>query len=188
MPNFIGVDEVGRGAWAGPLLVVAASPIGQLPAGIKDSKLLSKKHRQKFALELIEVCQFGEGWVSAQEIDSVGLSEALRLGARRALQQLQAKPDDQIIVDGRFNFIDAKYFNVKCLIKADNLIPIVSSASIYAKVKRDEFMANLAQQFPNYGFAEHVGYGTKLHQQQLAQQKPLPNVHRLSFKPVAAWL
>lgn len=180
----IGVDEVGRGAWAGPLLMVAARATAQLPNGLKDSKLLKKSRREDFFELLVGVCQFGEGWVSAAEIDSKGLAEALRLGAKRALKQIGAMSEQKIIYDGATNYMPSRFKSVECIIGADSKIPIVSAASIYAKVKRDSFMADLMSMHPNYGFEKHVGYGTKKHQQALREFGPLIGVHRHSFGPI----
>ncbi|MBI5906847.1 ribonuclease HII [Candidatus Saccharibacteria bacterium] len=180
----IGVDEVGRGAWAGPLLVVAVRQIGKLPDGLTDSKLLSKAQRERLQAKLLKCCDVGEGWVSAEEIDLLKLSQALRLGISRALKALNALPVEEIILDGSANYVDDKYVNASCQVKADRLVPIVSAASIHAKVARDKFMSNLAKHYPSYGFETHVGYGTKAHTEALAQNGVVSGVHRLSFKPV----
>ncbi len=180
----IGVDEVGRGAWAGPLLVVAARQIGRLPDGLTDSKLLSKARRQQLQAELLKSCAMGEGWVSAEEIDLLKLSQALRLGISRALKALNALPIEEIILDGSTNYVDDKYVNASCQVKADRLVPIVSAASIHAKVTRDKFMSSLAKSHPKYGFEAHVGYGTKAHTEALIKNGILPGIHRKSFRPV----
>jgi len=182
----IGVDEVGRGCWAGPLLVVAARATGELPAGLRDSKLLSKKQRQEALNKLSSVCQFGEGWVLATEIDELGLASALRTGIARALGDLEAETDEQIILDGKINYLPAKFTNTQCLVDADALVPIVSAASIYAKVRRDNFMSQLKIKYPDYGFETHVGYGTKDHQAAIAKHGVLQGIHRMSFKPLSA--
>lgn len=184
----IGVDEVGRGCWAGPLLVVAARPVGILPPGLKDSKLLSKNQRSKILNKLSICCQFGEGWVSPAEIDQLGLAEAMRVGVARALRAINSAEDEEIIIDGQVNYISAAFTNTTALIDADDTMPIVSAASIYAKVKRDEYMTKLANQHPDYYFDSHVGYGTKKHTQALRTHGVIKSVHRLSFKPVADML
>lgn len=156
----IGIDEVGRGCWAGPLLVVAARACGDLPIGLADSKVLSKKKREELFIILPESCDFGEGWVQPAEIDRLGLTEAMRLAVQRALAALQAKQNDEIIMDGLINYCSPEYTRVKCIAKADASHPIVSAASIYAKVLRDRKMAELALRHPDYSFDQHVGYGT----------------------------
>jgi ribonuclease HII len=180
----VGIDEVGRGCWAGPMLVVAARNIGELPKGLTDSKLLSKKKREEILSLLSDCCDFGEGWVTAVEIDTKGLAAGLKLGVARALKVINAKTDEEIIMDGSVNYVGSGFINTKCIIDADLNIPLVSAASIYAKVTRDKFMANLSQQHPNYGFEKHVGYGTKLHKLALEELGILNGIHRTSFKPI----
>jgi ribonuclease HII len=181
----IGVDEVGRGSLAGPLLVVAARAYDDLPAGLKDSKLLSRKQREKI-LDLLSICcDWGEGWVKCSEIDKYGLSKALTLGGRRALENLNASVDEKIILDGKFNYLPKKFKKSRVVIKADNSIAIVSAASIYAKVTRDRYMFALAKKHPDYSFENHVGYGTKAHMLALNTYGALKYVHRQSFMPVA---
>lgn len=182
----VGIDEVGRGCWAGPLLVVAARQIGELPEGLTDSKLLTKAQRESIFQLLTSKVQVGEGWVSAAEIDSRGLANALRLGVKRALKALTAMEEEEIILDGAVNYCATKYKNAKCIIDADLNIPIVSAASIYAKVTRDKFMYELGIKYSNYGFERHVGYGTKAHRLALEEFGVLQNIHRTSFKPVKA--
>lgn len=181
----IGVDEVGRGCWAGPLLVVAARAKSELPNGLKDSKLMSLNQRIKILNKLSICCDFGEGWTSPVEIDNYGLAEALRLGVKRALINLGAGTDEQVILDGKVNYLPAKFKAGKCLVDADNLVPIVSAASIYAKVTRDKYMAGLAKKYPAYSFERHVGYGTKQHIEALNRYGLIKYIHRLSYSPVA---
>ncbi len=180
----IGIDEVGRGAWAGPLLVVAARVHKKLPASLADSKLLSKKQRENIMETLVGVCDFGEGWVSASEIDEHGLSNAMRLGVQRALDCIDAEDDEMIILDGSVNYVDSKFLKSKCLVKADQTVPVVSAASIYAKVTRDEFMNKLGQEHKNYGFDKHVGYGTAVHKVAMQKHGVLKDIHRFSYRPV----
>lgn len=184
----IGVDEVGRGCLAGPLLVVAARQTGKLPDGVKDSKLLSKQNRLKIISELVRACEFGEGWVTPLEIDNAGIGEAMRLGIGRALSELDARENEAIILDGKVNYIPERYTQAKCIVKADRDIGIVSAASIYAKVKRDAFMANLQIEHPGYGFEYHAGYGTLKHLTALKELGALSGVHRYSFRPVSLLL
>lgn len=183
----IGIDEVGRGSWAGPLLVVAASSEGKLPLGVADSKTLSRTKRQELISILEAVCIFGEGWVEPCEIDDLGLSEAMRLGVQRALTNLQAVRTADIVIDGNINYCPPEYTNARCLIKADATNPIVSAASIYAKVTRDQRMARLSKSFPGYGFERHVGYGTKIHQEGL-KKLGICELHRKSYKPIQAYM
>ncbi|MGA3150249.1 MAG: ribonuclease HII [Candidatus Saccharimonadales bacterium] len=180
----IGVDEVGRGCWAGPLLVVAVRAKADLPLGLKDSKLMTKLQRQQILNTLSSCCEFGEGWVNVAEIDSRGLAIALRLGIARALRMLKAQIDEEIIMDGKVNYVPAHFSNVKCLVDADVLIPLVSAAGIFAKVRRDSYMGKLKKRYPAYGFENHVGYGTAAHKLAIEQHGILEGVHRMSFKPL----
>ncbi len=129
----------------------------------------------------------GLGWVSAPEIDQYGLSNALKLAARRAVKQVLASKIrfDEVVIDGTVNFLaDTPLDNyVTLLKKADLLVKEVSAASIIAKVARDNYMIKLAEKYPVYHFDQHVGYGTALHRQALEQYGPCPE-HRRSFRPV----
>ncbi len=181
----VGVDEVGRGCWAGPLLVVAARATSELPAGLKDSKLLSKRQREEILNMLSICCNFGEGWVKSVEIDRYGLAQALRLGVRRALTALRAETDEEIIMDGKVNYLPKKFINSRVMVDADNLVPIVSAASVYAKVTRDRYMAELARKYPSYSFEKHAGYGTLEHRLALKTNGVIKSVHRFSYAPIA---
>ncbi len=183
--QIIGIDEVGRGCWAGPLVAGAVLLAGPI-AGLKDSKKLSKLQRQKLALIIeAEAEAIGLGWVSPAELDDIGLTAAVQLAMERALTNIRSVYDE-IIIDGNINFM-AGNPKASALVRADDLVPAVSAASIVAKVARDAYMAELAQAYPDYGFAAHVGYGTAVH---LAALKTfgVTEHHRKSFKPVAALL
>ena len=160
----IGVDEVGRGAWAGPLLV-CATRLNEVIDGLKDSKLLSRNQRQELTNLILQKAQVGYGWVSAKEIDDIGLAAALRLATTKALEDIDYQLDEELVIDGAVNFVPD--LPAKCIPKADNLVPACSAASIVAKVTRDKHMIELALKYPKYGFEKHVGYGTKAHVQAL---------------------
>jgi ribonuclease HII len=179
----VGVDEVGRGCLAGPLLVVAARANGELPDGLKDSKLLRREQREAFYETLIAVCDFGEGWVTAAEINNLGLGRCLKLGVRRAVTALGPELSEEIVMDGICNYVPAKFKNRRCEAKADNNYPIVSAASIIAKVKRDAYMRELAKKHSRYGFESHVGYGTRAHCLAIEKFGPLKFIHRTNFAP-----
>lgn len=181
----IGIDEVGRGAWAGPLLVVAAKPKRHLslPEGLTDSKLLTKKLREQIYEELLLICEFGEGWVSVGEIDDIGLGTALRLGAMRAIAGIKDTENEDICIDGTVNFLQVTHPRAYTKIKADITEPIVSAASVYAKVIRDRKMTQLHYEMPQYGFRDHVGYGTAVHIEAL-KKHGVSSQHRKSFKPI----
>ncbi len=181
--SVIGVDEVGRGAWAGPLLVVAARMKGDLSPLIKDSKLLSKTVRGSLVAGIEAVCDIGEGWVMPSEIDNYGLTESMRLATARALEAIGAWKSERIIMDGNFNYCDPDFFNASAIIDADALFPIVSAASIVAKVARDKYMSELPSRYEPWEFDRHVGYGTARHQV-LLRRHGVSDIHRRSFKPI----
>jgi len=181
----LGIDEVGRGPWAGPLVIGAVVLGGAVIDGLTDSKKLSKKRREELDIEIREKSSgFGLGWVSAIEIDSVGLSSALRLATRRAVEKIKT-PYHEIIIDGTVNFlIDTdKGRYVRVMKQADLLEPSVSAASIIAKVARDNYMLEQSKVYPEYGFEKHVGYGTAFHIDVIEKYGVTP-LHRLSFKPL----
>lgn len=184
----LGIDEVGRGPWAGPLVVGAVVLGGNKIEGLTDSKKLSKNRRRD--LDIIirrEAYAYGLGWVSAEEIDNIGLSESLKLATQRAVELIKT-PYHEIIIDGKVNFLSSttKSKYVTTIPKADLLIPSVSAASIIAKVARDEYMAKQDSVFIGYNFASHVGYGTAYHRAAIEKYGVTP-LHRLSFAPLAKY-
>ena len=191
MSYILGIDEVGRGAWAGPLVVGACLLNGAIIEGLTDSKKLTKKKRKELAEKIKESnAVFGLGWVDNKELDRVGLSESLRLATKRAVGEVQKKCINknieikEIIIDGNVNFLAGTDLEniTSTLKKADLLIKSVSAASILAKVARDEYMESISNS--EYSFVDHVGYGTKKHLQ-LIEEKGVSEYHRLSFRPVA---
>ncbi|HRJ06307.1 MAG TPA: ribonuclease HII [Candidatus Saccharibacteria bacterium] len=183
----VGIDEVGRGPWAGPL-VVGAVVLGDVKIdGLTDSKMLSKKRREALATEIqSKAISYGLGWIEAAEIDELGLSKALEKATRLALEQITV-PYSEIIIDGTVNFLKntGKGPYVTTLKKADLLIASVSAASILAKVARDDYMSDQSELYPEYGFSGHVGYGTAAHKAALVAHGVTP-LHRRSFAPIAA--
>jgi ribonuclease HII len=181
----LGIDEAGRGPWAGPLVVGAVVLGGLEIEGLTDSKKLSAKKRA--ALEEViarDALSFGLGWVSALELDAVGMSNALKLATIRAVEMITCSYSE-IIIDGTVNFLSetTKGRYVKTMPKADLLIPSVSAASIIAKQARDAYMIEMAQAHPNYGFDAHMGYGTARHRAAIAEYG-VTLEHRLSFAPL----
>ena len=179
----VGIDEVGRGCWAGPL-VAGAVILADAINGLKDSKKIPKKQREIMApLIQKQALSVGLGWVTAKEVDEIGLTAAVRLAMQRALDQI-TENYDEIIIDGNLNFF-ADNPKARAVIKADASVPAVSAASIVAKVARDKYMAEIAAEYPGYGFERHVGYGTALHLEKL-KLHGVSDLHRRSFKPVSA--
>ena len=184
----LGIDEVGRGPWAGPLVVGAVVLGDAVIEGLTDSKKLTKKKRDALDILIREKASgFGLGWVIPEEIDAIGLSAALRLATRRAVEQVKT-PYSEIIIDGTINFLSdtSKGRYVTTLPKADLLIQSVSAASIIAKVARDNYMALQDTIYPGYGFTQHVGYGTAIHRTAIEKIGVTP-LHRLSFAPLAKY-
>ena len=191
----LGIDEVGRGPWAGPLVVGAVILGGAEIDGLDDSKKLTKKRRQTLdALIRQQAAVWALGWVSAQELDEAGMSEALRLATRRAVEQIQAQCRQQnlafseVIIDGKVNFLRGTALEkfAMTMPKADGLIPSVSAASIIAKVARDQFMAEQDAVYPGYAFASNAGYGVAKHRAAIERLGVTP-LHRLSFAPLAKY-
>jgi len=181
----VGIDEVGRGCWAGPV-VAGAVLLHQPIKGLKDSKKLTKRMRERLDAEIrIAATAFGIGWATPTEIDAWGLTEAVRMAMRRAFEMIK-QPYERLIVDGNYNYF-ADLPNSQAVIAADNSVPAVSAASIIAKVARDHFMTEAARQYAGYGFERHVGYGTVQHAAAL-RSLGVCDLHRRSFKPVQAFL
>lgn len=181
----LGIDEVGRGPWAGPLVVGAVVLGGVMIDGLTDSKKLSKKRREELDSIIREkTTGIGLGWVSAAEIDDIGLSAALVLATTRAVEQIKM-PYHEIIIDGTVNFLKetTKGRYVTTMKKADLLVPAVSAASIVAKVARDAYMTEQDSIYPGYGFKSHVGYGTAMHIKAIETLGITP-LHHLSIAPL----
>lgn len=195
MKSILGIDEVGRGPWAGPLVIGACilpretdDSLSSWTDALTDSKKLSKKKREELSdLVLKNALATGLGWVSSHELDGLGLSGALKLAARRAVSEIKLKkvPFSEIVIDGTVNFLAGTSLEnyVSTLKKADLLVKEVSAASIIAKVARDTYMESLSDIYPDYGFEKHVGYGTSAHKSALERLGPCPE-HRLSFRPI----
>src|SRR5690606_18070788 len=186
-----GVDEVGRGAWAGPVVVCAALARpgppeppelpgrGGRPVRLTDSKLLTAAHREAFAEVLPGwLAGYAIGESGPEEIDEVGMTEALRRAAHRALEALPHRPD-AVILDGRHDFLGAPW-RVRCVVGADRRSVTVAAASVLAKVHRDRLMAALAPEHPAFGFDANAGYPSPEHRRALEELGPTP-YHRLSW-------
>ncbi|WP_157253896.1 ribonuclease HII [Nonomuraea typhae] len=173
-----GVDEVGRGAWAGPVTVCAVvTDLSAPPAGLTDSKQLTQRRREALIGELESwATGIGYGEASHIEIDTLGMTEALSRAARRALEALPVRPD-AVILDGAHDYIGAPW-PVRLEVKADAVSVSVAAASVLAKVRRDAYMATIG--CDDYGFADNAGYPSPIHQAALAEHGPTPH-HRLSW-------
>ncbi len=179
-----GVDEAGRGALAGP--VIAAAVIMEEPfeiRGLTDSKKLSRSQRERLAPILKEKClAWSIGVGSVQEIDEINILKSTLQAMKRAVESLLIRPDE-VVVDG--SQLPAIDMPAEAIVKGDLLVPIISAASVLAKVTRDQMMRGYADDYPQYGFEKNVGYGTAFHLKALSLYGISP-IHRLSFSPVAA--
>ncbi|MFA5048030.1 MAG: ribonuclease HII [Patescibacteria group bacterium] len=178
----VGIDEAGRGSWAGP--VVAACllfdpSIKRLP-GISDSKLLTAKQRDNFFVWLAGSFSYGVGIISSKIIDKHGIVAATKLAMAEAVNKLKIKPDFLLIDAVKLDIVEVEQ---KSLIRGDQKVWSIAAASIIAKVIRDRLMTDYGKQYENYGFDRHKGYGTKLHQDKLAERGICP-IHRKSYTPI----
>lgn len=176
----VGIDEAGRGPLAGPVVSAAVYLPFEIE-GLADSKKLSAQKRESLFVQINEFGKVGIGIASAQEIDQVNILQATMLSMQRAYENLDINAD-LILVDGN------KTPNIKCskiesIIDGDNIIPIISAASIIAKVTRDRIMSKLHIEFPAYNWHENAGYGTKKHLVAI-EKFGITNHHRKTFKPI----
>ena len=176
-----GVDEVGRGPLAGPVLACAVI-LREIPEGLADSKVLGAARREALAETVLGCAWVGLGAASVAEIDRIDILRASLLAMRRAVQHLPVRPE-RVLVDGRH--APDLDLPVECVIGGDAKVPAISAASILAKVVRDRLMARLGARYPGYGFERHAGYPTAAHREALRRLGPCPH-HRRSFAPVRA--
>ncbi len=183
-PIIAGVDEVGRGCLAGPVVAGAVILYEEIP-GVTDSKRLSPTKRNILAQEIKQRARcwsIGIAW--PKEIDKYNIFQATTIAMIRAINALKYRPDF-VFIDGKFSLpIDIKN---KAVVKGDSLIPPISAASILAKTFRDKLMKIFSKKYPQYGFAKNKGYPTKDHIVALKRYGPSP-IHRISFSPVAKTL
>lgn len=176
-----GIDEAGRGPLAGPVVAAAVIlPRKGRPKGLEDSKQLTAEAREDLAAKIRAIGLVAVGIASVEEIDTLNILRASHLAMRRAFEALPEIPV-AAIVDG--NMAPDLPCPTECVVDGDVIVPIVSAASIIAKVERDRLMAELCTQFPGYGFSKHKGYSTPEHQQALQRLGPCA-IHRRSFRPV----
>lgn len=177
-----GIDEVGRGPLAGPVVAAAVIlPVRSRLVGVNDSKQLSERERERFYVAICEqAVGMGIGWADVAEIDQLNVLEATRLAMRRALEQL-VPPPDYVLIDAVS--LPGVSIPIRPIIKGDALSISIAAASIVAKVTRDRLMVSYHDTFPEYGFLSHKGYGTAEHLERLAYHGPC-SIHRRSFAPV----
>jgi ribonuclease HII len=176
MDNICGIDEAGRGPWAGPLVVAGVIfKENNKIDGLTDSKKLTPKKREILYDKIVENSFYHIVFVDNTTIDEIGLSKSIQNSLKQIMNNLKA---DRYIFDGNTTFnID----NITAIIKADLSIAEVSAASILAKVSRDRYMQKKSLEYPNYQFDKHKGYITKLHKE-LVLKYGLSNLHRQSYK------
>lgn len=178
--NIAGVDEVGRGPLAGPVCAAAVIlPKGLIIEGVDDSKKLSEKKREKLYDEIIKkALSYSVVFVEPEKIDEINIRQATHLAMQKAVDGLDIKPDF-LLVDGNdkipFSGVECDY-----IIKGDLKFECIAAASIVAKVTRDRYMLEMDEKYPQYGFAKHKGYGTKLHMEAIREYGLTP-LHRRSF-------
>lgn len=175
----VGVDEVGRGAWAGPLTVGAAVvPKDRRIYKLRDSKMLTEAEREALFDRVADWCsQWAIGHASHEECDRLGMSDAQRLAARRALDALGVVPD-RVLIDGKWDFVGGR--GVIPLVGGDATSLSISAASIMAKVTRDRIMRSLSPDYPNYWFEANKGYPCPRHKAALHAWGP-SSIHRRSW-------
>ena len=181
-----GIDEAGRGTWAGPVMagaVILPADPGILTrlAGVRDSKLMTPAERDSMYDVITREASFwAVGTADNREVDSIGILNATRLAMKRALDGLGTVPQHLLIDYVRLHDVPIPQQGIK---HGDMLSLSIACASVLAKVTRDRFMTAAAAEFPQYGFEKHKGYGTKQHQEALKQYGPCP-LHRMSFHPL----
>lgn len=180
-----GMDEVGRGAWAGPLVIAAVIPgVGTID-GVRDSKKIAQKKREKLSGEIASWAKgIGIGVVSNREIDEIAMAQAITLCAHRALQDLEnnAESPDCILLDGHYDFVRNNKYDIVTIVKGDNASHCIAAASIIAKVYRDNFMASepIINNYPDFCFEKNKGYPSPVHKDALRKNGPTP-LHRISW-------
>lgn len=181
-----GVDEVGRGAWAGPVTYGAVVlPSDRRIYKLRDSKVLDPVRRRELATRLEEFALgIGIGHASNDEIDELGMSQAMRLAARRAVDALPRRPD-VLLLDGNWDFLAGYGTHNERIVHGDARSASIAAASIVAKVTRDELMVAAHPDHPRYDFASNKGYPTPVHRAALDEHGPC-ELHRHSWAPIAA--
>ncbi|QPC85035.1 ribonuclease HII [Phototrophicus methaneseepsis] len=186
----VGIDEAGRGPWAGPLTVGAValpldrSDLSVVLKGVRDSKMMTPRQREGLVETIKEVSlAWGIGEVDAEEISIMGLTAGTRLAANRAMKMLMKEgfQPDCLFCD-YMSLPDWQIYQLR-LVKGDQKSLSIAAASVLAKVTRDAYMIDIAEEFPHYGFEKHKGYGTAAHRAALEQYGPCP-LHRKHYRPI----
>jgi ribonuclease HII len=189
--RIVGLDEAGRGAWAGPVVAGAVIlpldrfDLARALEGVTDSKQVSPARREELLPRILDIALAASmGYATHIEIDTYGIVPATRLAMKRAIEGLTIPPD-ALLTDA----MQIPEIPLPCtpLIKGDQKSLSIAAASIIAKVSRDQFMNTLDETFPQYGFMIHKGYGTELHQDALKRYGPT-RIHRMTFAPIQALL
>jgi ribonuclease HII len=175
-----GIDEAGRGPLAGPVVAGAVIVLdNNFTERIDDSKKLTAKMRERAFIDILNHCDTGVGVVSENEIDDMNIFRATLLAMKRALEELNERPD-YLLIDGK---MDVQVPQPRtCLVRGESLSTSIACASIVAKVFRDKLMLEEDKKYPNYGFKKHKGYGTKEHMDNIRKYGLSP-IHRMSFGP-----
>lgn len=176
-----GIDEAGRGPWAGPLVSAAViMPANTRIPGINDSKKITQANRLKVFCKILKKADVGIGVVSNKYIDKHGLTKALNMAYKKAIKDLSRQPN-YVLIDGIGKYdLDISYETIK---KGDTKIRVIAAASIVAKVVRDTIMESYSKKYPKYGFNFHKGYGTRQHTQNLLKYG-VCDLHRKSYAPI----
>jgi ribonuclease HII len=186
--HIAGLDEAGRGAWAGPVVAAAVVlpadlvDLADLLVGVRDSKVMTRRQRESWAAHICDLAlTVGVGEVPPDQVDSIGLISATRAAMRAALAALSLAPDHLLIDHLRLTGVSTPQTP---LTHGDARALSIAAASVIAKVTRDQRMADLDAAYPGYGFAVHKGYGTARHREALAVRGPSP-IHRFTYAPIA---
>lgn len=181
-----GVDEVGRGAWAGPVTYGAVVlPCDRRMYKLRDSKMLDAERREELAARITGFAlAVSIGHATNHEIDALGMTEAIRLAARRAVDGLQVRPD-VCLLDGNWDFLAGAGTRNERIVHGDAHSASIAAASIIAKVTRDRLMTEVSSSYPAYGFCRNKGYPSPEHKASLRTHGPCP-LHRHSWAPIAA--
>jgi len=184
----IGIDEAGRGPLVGSVVAAAvAFPPGFQIDGLTDSKKLSEKKREALYAQIVKECYWASAESNSIEIDEINILQATMMAMKRAASDLQAQLGGQIEIQDFKVLVDGNRCpdieNCEAIIKGDLIEPVISAASIIAKVTRDRQMKELDQVYPEYGFSRHKGYGTKEHLEAIVKHGPIGGQHRFTFAP-----